>query len=576
MRIDGIPVFPGKVLERALLVPGVPAIDRERKAELPLSDAQQAVERGIHALDASLARWEALVRQEKLKADMLEMQRTILNDSAYRGHIADYLKEGYSPESAALRAAEDHAKVLEELDDPLLSERAQDMRDVGLRLGCRLAGLPYPEISALERDAVLVSDSLSPTLLSTAETARIKGILLRDGSKTSHIAILAAGLGIPTVVGCAGLENISEGETVFLDSEKGFALIGLTAEDKQRFAQAAATYAARREELNVFAEKAALTADGARIRAVCNVMGAEMADRALAYGADGIGLFRTEFLYMERNRLPSEEEQFSVYRSMATKFGQKPVTIRTMDIGGDKRVESLHLEPEQNAFLGYRAIRICLDRQDLFLTQLRAILRASAFGSLQIMFPMISDTEEVRKAKELLKKAMSELESENRPFRSEIPVGIMVETPAAAVLAEQFAGMVDFFSIGSNDLTQYTLAVDRMNPKIAHLYNSLSPAVLRLIAHTIRCADSAGIACSLCGEMAGDPVAIPLLLGMGLRKFSVNPSSLLRLKKLLSLIDLQSAKALASRALELSTAGEAAALVKSRLGPEYGSWISEN
>ena len=573
MVIHGISAFAGMVVGKASLVPSMPLLDQDQRTNLDLEVAKQKVHEAISKLNIQIEEWKKRASDQKLKTDMLDMQQTILNDSAYWQQIVAYLKEKFSPEAAALRAAQKHAKILEELGDPLLSERAQDMNDIGMRLACQITGLPYPDISMLNSDAILVSDFLSPSSLSAADTTHIKGIILHKGSVTSHTAILASGLGIPTIVGCEGVENIKSNETVFLNATGGFAICDLSEDDKKSYVDKAEVYNKKQKTLMKFTNEKVYTSDGIRISTVCNIMDARMADQALQYGSDGIGLFRTEFLYMGKEHLPSEEEQFACYKSVVQKFNGLPVIIRTMDIGGDKNVKCLKLGSEQNAFLGYRAIRICLDQPDLFRTQLRAILRASAYGNLKIMFPMISDTAEVIKAKEILKQAEQELDKKGVKYNRNIPIGIMIETPAAAILADHFSNLVDFFSIGSNDLTQYTLAVDRTNQKVAPLYHSLSPGVLRLIANTIRCANYAGIECSVCGEMAGDPIAIPILLGLGLKKFSVNPSRLLLLKRLISLVDLETAKKLAEEGLKLSTAKEVEKLIRDHLQPEYRLWI---
>ncbi|MVB09715.1 Phosphoenolpyruvate-protein phosphotransferase [Caprobacter fermentans] len=576
MKLVGIAASFGKAAAEAMVLSAPPEIDADRKD--PRGEKERlmtAVQDGIKNLSLELDESKKKIEGNSAKLEMLEMHRTILNDYVFRKGIDGYIEQGYCASSSVMRAAEDQAATLENLGDSFLSERAQDIREVGRRLAYSMEGFSEPDLSHLEKNVILVAESLSPALLSVADCGRIKGILTRRGSRTSHVAILASGLGIPTVVGCAGIEKIRDGELVFLDAEKGTASFSLSEQEKERAKEIIALYEQQKADLKKYQACEAFTADRKRIRVLCNIMDTSMAEKSLKYSADGIGLFRTEFLYMDKPRLPSEAEQVAVYRSLAVNWKGKPVTIRTIDIGGDKPVESLHLEAEKNAFLGYRAIRICLDRPEIFLIQLRAILRASAFGNVQIMFPMISNISELQQAKSILEEAKKQLRAENQPFNEKIPIGMMVEIPSTAILSDKFAALVDFFSIGSNDLTQYVLAADRTNQKVASIYNHLDPGVLRLIELTIRNSREAGIPCSLCGEMAGDPLALSLLIGFGLEKFSVNPGRIPLIRNLLSLIDFKRAQTVADQALKQSSSKGVADLVNGTLSKEYRNWLQD-
>lgn len=574
MRLIGIAASSGKAVAEAMVLSEPPEVDANRKdprgeKELVLSDVQNGIKELSLALDES----RETVKENPTKLEMLEMHQTILNDYVFRKEIDRYIEQGYCASSAVMRATEDQAAALENLGDPFLGERAQDIREVGKRLAYSLEGFSSPDLSHIEKDVILVAESLSPALLSVSDCNHIKGILTHQGSRTSHVAILASGLGIPAVVGCSGIEKIQDGELVFLDAESGSAAYSLSESETEQIKEIISRYAKQQADLKEFETCEALTADKKRVQVLCNIMDTSMAEKSLRYSADGIGLFRTEFLYMDKPQLPSEEEQFAVYRSLAVNWKGKPITIRTIDIGGDKPVDSLHLETEKNSFLGYRAIRICLDKPDIFLTQLRAILRASAFGNIQIMFPMISNLAELQQAKRILEEAKEQLRAKNQPFNENIPVGIMIEIPSAAILSDKFAAHVDFFSIGSNDLTQYVLAADRTNQKVASIYNYLDPSVLTLIALTIRNAKKAGIPCSLCGEMAGDPLAISLLLGFGLEKFSMNPGKIPLVRKLFSLTDSKRAETVANQALNQESSKDVIAQVNEALSEDYRSWM---
>lgn len=412
----------------------------------------------------------------------------------------------------------------------------------------------YPDLSNLDEEVIVTGENIPPSLLADGDSSKICGLLMEKGSKTAHVCILAANMGIPVLVGCKGLKEIENREVVFLNAVEGYAKCAMSGEELIQAQQNVREYQKKVEELQIYKKRPAVTKDGKKIELHANIMDTGHLDQVIENGLDGIGLFRTEFLYMNRNTLPGEMEQYAVYKNVVMKMAPHVVTIRTMDIGGDKEVEALQLPQEQNPFLGYRAIRICLDRTDLFKTQLRAILRASIHGKIQMMFPMISSMEELDRALGILESVKEELNKEGVAYDINMPIGIMVEVPSTAVMADAFIKKVDFFSIGSNDLTGYTIAVDRQNEKMEKLYDYFHPSVLKLIEITIKACKDEGKSCSLCGEMAADPMAVPVLIGMGLRKFSVNSAAASRVKKELEKWDVDMAEKLVFQIKNLDSA----------------------
>lgn len=544
MHIKGIGVCGGMVVAPPHYVERPHRADPVERSDLPVAEQEARLAELTVALCDGLREKAAALRMRGAggEAEMLEMQAVMLRDGPFQSGIRAYLTQGYSLAAAVERSAADQQEAILATGDPYLMERVSDVADMATRLEYAVWGRAYPDLSGLDRDAIVVAEDLQPSMLVSADPDRLKGMVLGGASRTSHIAILAAGRELPAVVGCGDLTALAkeigecpDGE-LFLDAEGGTVSFGMAEAERVGAVERVARWRRERSALEVYRDCVCVTADGKRVWLYGNIMEAGAADKVNEYGGDGVGLFRTEFLYMNRSTLPGEEEQFGHYRAAARKLAGKSITIRTMDIGADKQTPALDLGREENPFLGFRAIRVCLARPELFRTQLRAILRASAFGKVKIMFPMISRMAELDRALELLEAAKAELRSEGKAFDEEIKVGIMVEVPSVAILARDFIRKVDFFSIGSNDLTQYTLAVDRMNDKIAPLYDGLDRAVLGLIHNVVRAVEEAGTGktCSLCGELGADPSAIPILLGLGLRHISVNPSAILRTKKLIS------------------------------------------
>lgn len=447
------------------------------------------------------------------------------------------------------------AGMFEGMEDPYMRERAADIRDVGRRLLANLSGVEITSLADLTEEVVVVGDDLTPSDMAQLDREKVLGIATNTGGPTSHTAIMARFLEIPAVVGLGQvLEKVKTADMVVVDGSNGYVFINPPSEKLVFFEKAYQDCVVEREELKKLKDLPSETMDGHRVELAANIGKPKDLPRVLTWGADGIGLYRTEFLYLDRSDLPGEEEQFTSYKIVVEQMAGKPVIIRTLDIGGDKKLPYLSMPQELNPFLGWRGIRFCLDRPDVFKTQLRAILRASAFGKIRIMYPMISDITELREANNLVAQCKNELRAEGHSFDENVQIGIMVEIPSVAIVADIFAREVDFFSIGTNDLIQYTMAVDRLNDQISHLYQPYQPAVLRLIENVIAASHRAGIWTGLCGEMAGDVLAAPVLLGMGLDEFSMNPASITRVKKVIRSLTRESAHRIKENAINMTTA----------------------
>ncbi|OXM15090.1 phosphoenolpyruvate--protein phosphotransferase [Paenibacillus herberti] len=425
----------------------------------------------------------------------------------------------------------------------------------------------YLEAIGAPLKQVLIAEDLTPSDTAQLDPKQVAGFATAVGGRTSHSAIIARSVGVAAAVGAGeALNDIKDGQTVIVDGFSGVIIVDPIAEELERYRALEAEYRRSQAENEVFRGRPSVSANGVQVELAANIGSAQDAVQAKKHDAEGIGLFRTEFLYMGRDTLPGEDEQYGAYRSAAEALGpDASVVIRTMDIGGDKELPLLELPREDNPFLGYRALRISLDRPQLFKTQLRAILRASAHGNIKVMFPMVATLGEWRRAKALLEEAREELRAEGKPFRDDMEAGIMIEIPAAAMMADRLAREVDFFSIGTNDLVQYTMAADRMNPKLSYLSDPLHPPVLRLIDRVIRAAHAEGKWVGMCGEMAGNPLAVPLLLGMGLDEFSMSSSAILGTRALLSRLNQSELAELAAAALDLDSADDVRALVEQRV-----------
>lgn len=494
----------------------------------------------------------------KDKADIFDGHITLLEDEDLLEEINDLLEEGEITAEFALKTQiEEYCKMLSNLEDAYLRERAADLQDIGKRWLYNVAEVAIVDLSSLPANTVIVAKDLTPSDTAQVDLENVLAFVTEIGGKTAHSSIMARSLELPAVVGTGNICSlVNNGEMIIVDALAGEIILNPTQEELESYQEKQRKFLQEKEILKQLQHKAAISKDGVEVGVWCNIGSPKDVKGVLNNGGQGIGLYRTEFLFMNNDRFPTEEEQFEAYKEVAMALEGKPVTIRTMDIGGDKSLPYMELPKEENPFLGWRAIRVCLDRIEILETQFKALLRASAFGTIKIMLPMIMDITEIRRAKALLEKCKAELKEKGIAFDEKIPLGIMVETPAVAFRAKYFAKEVDFFSIGTNDLTQYTLAVDRGNENISHLYDSYNPAVLQAIQASIEGAHEAGIQISMCGEFAGDEKATALLFGMGLDAFSMSAISVPRIKQNILRLEKASATALVNRVMSCATSEE--------------------
>ena len=471
--------------------------------------------------------------------------------------------DGVNAEYATEQVANQMVEMFESMDNDYFRERAADIKDVTFRLKCNLLGLTIPDLTSIDEDSIIVAHDLTPS--DTAQLNEfVKGFATEIGGKTSHSAIMARSLEIPAVVACKTItEEVKDGDLIVLDGIEGTVMINPDEATVKEYETKRAEFIAYKEELKKLVNEKTITTDGHQVELVANIGSAKDLAGVKENGGEGVGLFRTEFLYMESAELPTEEQQFEVYKEVLEGMEGKPVVVRTLDIGGDKEIEAIDLPKEMNPFLGVRAIRLCFQREDIFRTQLRALLRASVYGDLRIMFPMIATLQEFRKAKGILMEEKEKLVAEGVKVSDTLQVGIMIEIPAAAVLAHKFAKEVDFFSVGTNDLVQYTFAADRMSSGVSYLYQPFNPSILNLLKHVIDSAHAEGKWAGMCGEMAGEAIAAPLLLGLGLDEFSMSATSILAQRKLIKSVSKADMEALVEKALDCATSEEVVELVKS-------------
>ncbi|MBC8948312.1 MULTISPECIES: phosphoenolpyruvate-protein phosphotransferase PtsI [Xenorhabdus] len=564
--ISGILVSPGIAFGKALLLKEDPIIINHKKI-IP-EQVEQEISRFKQGRDKSSAQLEIIreTAEKNLgaeKAEIFEGHIMLLEDEELEQEIITLIKKNLLTADAAVHSViEDQANALEELDDEYLKERAADVRDIGKRLLKNILDMPIIDLGSIEEEVILVANDLTPSETAQLNLDKVLGFITDLGGRTSHTSIMARSLELPAIVGTTNAtKQIQNGSYLILDAVNNHIYVNPSDTEIEKLKTAKSEYLTEKTELAKLKDLPAITLDGHQVEVCANIGTVRDIAGAERNGAEGIGLYRTEFLFMDRDSLPTEDEQFEAYKAVAEAVGNQAVIIRTMDIGGDKDLPYMNLPKEENPFLGWRAIRICLDRKEILHSQLRAILRASAFGKLRIMFPMIISVEEIRELKAELALLKEQLRNENKAFDESIEVGIMVETPAAATIAHHLAKEVDFFSIGTNDLTQYTLAVDRGNELISHLYNPMSPAVLSLIKQVIDASHAEGKWTGMCGELAGDERATLLLLGMGLDEFSMSAISIPRIKKIIRNTNYDDAKALAEQALTQPTAKELMDLV---------------
>ena len=535
-----------------------------------ISDAAAEKERFQAALKQAMEETEALAkdlatRVGEKEAEILNGHLMLLSDPMLTGEIENTIAgENACSEYAIENVCNMYADMFASMGDELMQQRATDMRDIKTRMQKILRGVSAVDIASLPAGSVIVAKDLTPSMTAGINPANVCGIVTELGGKTSHSAILARALEIPAVVAVEGfLNSVKDGDTVVLDGSEGVVFVNPEEAVTAEYEAKRTVYLKEKKELDQYIGKPTVTKDGVTIELVANIGKPEDVDKVLQYDAEGIGLFRTEFLFMDRNSMPTEDEQFEAYQKVAIAMNGKPVIIRTLDIGGDKEIPYMGLKKDENPFLGYRAIRFCLDRrEDVYRPQLRALLRASAFGNIKIMVPMVTCLEEFREAKAMIEEIKAELDSRGIAYKKDIQVGIMVETAAASLMADAFAKEVDFFSIGTNDLTQYTMSVDRGNDKVSYLYSPLNPAVLRSIRHIIQCGRKEGIMVGMCGEAASDPLMIPLLLAFGLNEFSMSASAVLNARKLITGYSIEELQAIADKAMSFVTAGEVEAYMR--------------
>ena len=568
--ITGIPASPGIVFGKALVL----------KEEKIVLDTQKISEDQV---EAEVARFyagrEAAVEQlnsihqralkslGEEKAAIFEGHLMILEDEELEEEIIDYLRSNKVNASvAASKIIDQQVEMLSEIDDEYLKERAGDIRDIGNRLIKNILGMYIVDLGDITEESILVAYDLTPSETAQLNLEKVLGFITDIGGRTSHTSIMARSLELPAIVGTNDVTTrVNTGDYLILDAVNNRVYVNPTQAEIDELKTLEVKLAEEKAELAKLKDLPAVTLDGHKVDVVANIGTIRDCEGAHRNGAEGVGLYRTEFLFMDRDQLPSEEEQFIAYKEMVEAMEGRLVVLRTMDIGGDKELPYLNLPKEMNPFLGWRAVRIALDRREILHAQLRAVLRASAFGKLAVMFPMIISVEEIRELKSVLETLKAELRAEGKAFDENIQVGVMVETPSAAVNAKFLAKEVDFFSIGTNDLTQYTLAVDRGNELISHLYNPMSPSVLGLIKQVIDASHAEGKWTGMCGELAGDERATLLLLGMGLDEFSMSAISVPRIKKLIRHVNYQEVKALADEALQKPTAAEIEQLIQAFL-----------
>jgi phosphotransferase system enzyme I (PtsI) len=564
--ISGILVSPGIAFGKALLLKEDEIIIDRKK--ISADQVDQEVERFLAGRAKASAQLEIIKTKAgetfgEEKEAIFEGHIMLLEDEELEQEIIALIKDEHaSADAAAYSVIETQAHALEELDDEYLKERAADVRDIGKRLLRNILGMTIVDLGSIQDEVILVATDLTPSETAQLNLNKVLGFITDLGGRTSHTSIMARSLELPAIVGTSDVtKQVHNGDYLILDAVNNKIYVNPTADVIDELKAVHNQYVTEKNDLAKLKDLPAITLDGHQVEVCANIGTVRDVAGAERNGAEGVGLYRTEFLFMDRDSLPTEEEQFQAYKAVAEAVGSQAVIVRTMDIGGDKDLPYMNLPKEENPFLGWRAIRICLDRKEILHAQLRAILRASSFGKLRIMFPMIISIEEVRELKQELELLKTQLRDEGKAFDETIEVGVMVETPAAAAIAHHMAKEVDFFSIGTNDLTQYTLAVDRGNELISHLYNPMSPAVLTLIKQVIDASHAEGKWTGMCGELAGDERATLLLLGMGLDEFSMSAISIPRIKKIIRNTNFEDVKALADEALAQPTAQELMNLV---------------
>lgn len=554
--LKGVNASEGIGIGKIMLIEEV-SLDYEKKQ---ITDTQAEIDRYRKVFDAYCEKTEKQAENIKntigeKEADIILGHLLMLKDPAMSSSIEGNISSGCCAEDAVAQVCDMFIGVFSMADDELTKQRASDVEDIKNGLITMLLGKEEVDIASAPSGTVLVAKDLTPSMTSCIVKENIVGIVTEVGGKTSHSAILARAMEIPAVLSVPNvMETFENGQEIIVDGSHGEVIENPSDGEIAIYREKTIEYKKEKEELKKFIGKETVTADGVKVELCCNIGKPDDADAVLSKDGEGVGLFRTEFLYMDSSSIPTEEEQFEAYKKTVLKLGDKPLIIRTLDVGGDKDIPYLGLSKEDNPFMGFRAVRYCLHREDVYKPQLRALLRASAFGNIKIMIPLVTCIDEVREVKALIENIKAELDSENIAYNKDIQVGIMVETPAASLIADLLAEEADFFSIGTNDLTGYTMAVDRGNADVAYLYSAFQPAVLRSIKKIIE--DGKDIMVGMCGEAAADPLLIPLLLAFGLDEFSVSATSVLKTRKVISQWNIDEAKEVANKALTLKTESE--------------------
>jgi phosphoenolpyruvate-protein phosphotransferase (PTS system enzyme I) len=566
--IEGIGASSGIAIAKAFRLenPDLSIVKKE------ISDIEAEISRFEDALTKAKSELEALKEKTKNelgedKAEIFAAHILVLSDPELINPIKDKMtNDKINAEFALDEVATMFINMFEQMDNEYMKERASDIRDVTKRVQVHLLGIEYANPSTISEEVIIIAEDLTPSDTAQLNRQYVKGFATDIGGRTSHSAIMSRSMEIPAVVGTKTAMNVIEnGITIIIDGNDGKVIVDPTEAEIAEYKTKQKNYIEQKSEWAKLVKEPTVSKDGVHVKLAANIGTPADLEGVKKNGAEAIGLYRTEFLYMGREQMPTEEEQFEAYKAVLEGMEGKPVVVRTLDIGGDKELPYLEMPEELNPFLGVRAIRLCLEKLDIFRTQLRALLRASTFGNLKIMFPMIATINEFREAKQILLDEKDQLVAEGVSVSDEIELGIMVEIPATAVLAHKFAREVDFFSIGTNDLIQYTMAADRMNERVSYLYQPYNPSILGLINMVIGSAHQAGKWVGMCGEMAGDPIAIPILLGLGLDEFSMSATSILPARSQISKLSKEELEDLADQALNMSTAEEVVELVKGKL-----------
>ena len=545
--------------------PKIEIVDHEVKEDEEIKKLEDAVEKTVKDIEKVKERASMNLNDDALA--VFDAHLMMAQDPEYLDQIKFNIHKGMSVEKACKQTSDDTYEMFNSMDDAYFKERAADIKDVAERLLCNILGVEIPDLTAIDEEVIICAHDLTPSDTAQLNKEYTLGFVTEIGGRTSHSAIMARSLEIPAVVGTKGImDAVDNGDIIIMDAINGEVIVKPTEEEIKEYSAKRNEYLNEKDALKVLINEPSVSLDGHQVEIAANIGTPKDVDAVLANGAEGIGLYRTEFLYMDKtDDFTTEDEQFEAYKEVLKKMNGKRVVVRTLDIGGDKKLNYFVFPQEMNPFLGYRAIRLCLDLTDIFRTQIRALLRASIYGNLCIMFPMVATVDEFKSAKEIVLEEKENLKKEGKEVNDNIQIGMMVEIPATAALASKFAKYADFFSIGTNDLIQYTMAADRMSEKVSYLYQPLNPSILTLIKMTIDGAHAEGKWCGMCGEMAGDAASAPVLLGLGLDEFSMSASSVLNARKIIRSLSYEKMKELANKAVNLETEDEVKDLVQEYL-----------